>query len=67
MNKDPYSDRISNTHWSDRWTCPACCHELGNVGEGTHTCPKCKSKVECRLDYIPECVASLVQDEETAQ
>lgn len=64
MNKDFYSDRISNMYWFDCWICFVCYYELGNVGEGMYICFKCYVRVECGLDYVLECVVFLVQDEE---
>ena len=47
----------ANTGFQDRWTCPACLWELGNVGPGQHVCPSCASTVTCSIRQIPECHA----------
>ena len=49
----------ANTGFQDRWTCPSCLWDLGNVGPGQHVCPSCACTVTCTLRQIPECHAAL--------
>ncbi|MGX1496851.1 putative amidophosphoribosyltransferase [Labrenzia sp. MBR-25] len=65
MTTDPLSSRCSNPGFYDRWTCPACYHELGNVGEGDHGCPACGARVHCTLDYEPVCRSDFIPEDQT--
>ena len=56
---EPKSDHISNSNRDDYWSCPGCYHDLGNVGEGTHTCPECERTIECTVEYEPACHSRL--------
>lgn len=58
----PYSDHCSNPHRDDYWTCPACYHDLGNVGRGHHICPKCQTELDCTVEYEPACHARIVEE-----
>lgn len=57
----PLSDRCENTghYTTPRWTCCACYEELGNIGEGSHRCPKCGAELECSRESVPSFVTSL--------
>jgi PHP family Zn ribbon phosphoesterase len=66
MPKDDnvYADRISNTghYFPPRWTCCACCHELGNIGEGKHKCPNCGRSIQCTKESVPDFVTTLIKE-----
>lgn len=59
----PLSTRCSNDHRDDMWTCPACYTDLGDVGPGTATCPKCSHTMKLTLAKFTSCVAELIPDE----
>lgn len=61
---DPYSDSITNPNRDDYWTCPVCISDLGNIGEGIHTCSSCGAIIECSIIHQPACKADLVEQEE---
>lgn len=61
-----YATQLKNPGRDDYWSCPACCHDLGNVGEGTHTCPSCGREMSCSIDYDPCCISELVNQDEDA-
>jgi rubrerythrin len=63
MSETIYANETSNPHRDDYWTCPACIHDLGNVGEGTHQCPSCNRMVECTVEHFPSCLARLAEPE----
>jgi len=54
-----YDDHISNPGRDDYWTCPACIHDLGDVGEGDHDCPNCGRTVTCTIEHEPACHSRL--------
>lgn len=64
MIGEPHDTHISNPHRDDFWTCPGCYHDLGDVGEGEHKCPKCKRTVSCCVEHEPACHSRLVETEE---
>lgn len=61
---EPHSESCSNPGRDDYWTCPACYHDLGDVGRGRHTCPECERELECTLDSEPVCTTALVETED---
>jgi hypothetical protein len=62
MNHKPFADHCSNPGRNDYWTCPACYHDLGNVGCGRHTCPECQTEIDCTLEYEPACHSRVAED-----
>lgn len=61
---EAFASSCSNDHCDDRWTCPGCYTELGDVGQGEHECPGCGRRVICTLETFTSCVAEL--SDETA-
>jgi hypothetical protein len=57
------ADHISNANRDDYWTCPACYRDLGDVGAGQQTCPKCARKIDCTIEFEPSCHSRLVEVE----
>lgn len=59
----PLSEKTANTghYYPARWTCCACYHELGDVGEGEHTCPNCGHRVVCSTDHVPSYITELAE------
>ncbi|MBL3569887.1 hypothetical protein BV509_00865 [Rhodovulum sulfidophilum] len=66
LNEEPIDTSCSNPGRDDYWTCPGCYHDLGDVGEGRHTCPECGRGIDCAIDIQPVCVARLADHEEEA-
>lgn len=56
---EPPAQECSNPGHDDRWTCPGCYSELGDVGTGPHKCGICDRTVHCSIEQQPVCVASL--------
>lgn len=58
---DPIGEECRNTgrYNPPRWTCCACLCELGNIGEGRHTCHNCGHAVECSTEEVPSFVTRL--------
>jgi hypothetical protein len=61
---EPFDDHISNPHRDDFWTCPACYEDLGDVGTGETTCPKCERTIECTVEYEPACHSRLKEGDQ---
>lgn len=59
-NFTPFQDRCENPGFDDRWTCPACYHDLTGVRAGEATCPSCGSQLMLSVDYQPVSVAQLI-------
>jgi transcription elongation factor Elf1 len=53
-------DVCRNTHWEDRFTCPACYHDH-NDRDPTEltTCESCGAALECSVERVPESVCRL--------
>lgn len=64
IGDEPLSDRTSNPGHHDRWTCCACYSELGDIGEGDHTCSNCGGRIRCSLDYEPVCRTELLEEDQ---
>lgn len=58
---EPFQDVASNHGRDDYWTCPGCYYDLGDVGEGNHTCPECGRTLSCSVEYEPVCRAEIVE------
>jgi hypothetical protein len=54
---------ISNPNRDNYWTCPACYHDLADVGIGKHECPQCKAEIDCTIEHEPSCHSRLVESE----
>lgn len=59
---EPLSERTDNTgHYNPpRWTCCSCYTELGDIGEGEHTCDNCGAIIKCERETVPSFVCTLV-------
>jgi transcription elongation factor Elf1 len=58
------SDRCSNTHYDDRWTCPGCYEDLPTTIPGRATCGNCGAKLKLSLEMVPECVSVVLNDDD---
>ena len=60
MTNGVYETESRNPGCADYWTCPACLHDLGRVGEGVHFCPECHRPIRCTVETAPVAVARLI-------
>lgn len=59
------SDRCSNDHFDDWWTCPSCYRDLDGVKSDERvTCPNCGARLDLTLELFTSCVSTVVDDEE---
>lgn len=63
------SETCSNLGFYDRWTCPECYNELGDVPKARTKsaiikCDSCGKNVRCSLEYEPSCRSTIVLDGE---
>lgn len=59
MPGEPHATECSNPGHDDRWTCPGCYEELGDIGIGRHDCPKCGRTLQTSVEMQPVCVTRL--------
>lgn len=64
MIDEPLATHCSNSNRDNFWTCPGCYHDLGDVGEGTHSCDTCGRLIVCTVEHEPACHARIAGTEE---
>jgi hypothetical protein len=58
--EEPFEMDCSNPGFDDKWTCPGCYKDLGNVGHGNEiTCEDCGCVVKCSLYMQPVCLSEV--------
>ncbi len=63
MKGVPLASEYLNAPADDDWICPGCYADLGDVGEGIHTCPECERLLEATIVYEPCCLSLLIKNE----